>query len=581
MEQIYHSKPTWNKAIRSFIKNSQLPNTALYERSNVTEPGFIKWKSIDALHNKSVWMSLDVVCEIGEKVNSDSSHSNQIRTQLSKVVKVVSVSALVYFNLSFNADAQNKTASVSVNSKPNVIYIFADDLGYGELGCYGQKKIQTPNLDRLASEGIRFTQHYVGTPVCAPSRCNLLTGQHSGHAYIRDNYGLPGYEDNKNELGQFPIPESTPTIANLFKQAGYATAAIGKWGLGNYNNEGDPLKHGFDFYYGYYDQRHAHNYYPTHLWKNGIWDKLNNSEIDVHPILKKEDIKPDDIKKYIGNEYSIDKMTANAVNFIQQNEKKPFFMYLAYTLPHTALQVPEADMEYYKELFKEKPNLWLGGYVPSYFPFSTYAAMITYLDKQVEIIEDQLKKLGLDKNTIVMFCSDNGPINENGDNENFFNSAGSLRGMKQELYEGGIRVPFIVKWPGKIAAGQVTNFISATYDMMETFAELLKVQAPRNDGLSILPTLLGRSAKQKQRDYLYWEYPERGGQASIRMGNWKGVKTNILKNPKTPWEIYNLETDPKEAINLVDQHPELVKKFDEVVQKEHTAPVRSEWDIFK
>ncbi|MCX6327738.1 MAG: arylsulfatase [Bacteroidia bacterium] len=497
-------------------------------------------------------------------------------------MKVVSVSALVYLNISFNADAQNKNASVNANSKPNVIYIFADDLGYGDLGCYGQKKIQTPNLDRLASEGIRFTQHYVGAPVCAPSRCNLLTGQHSGHAYIRNNLELGGYVANKNEPGQFPIPENTPTIANLFKQAGYATAAIGKWGLGNYDNEGDPLKHGFDYYYGYYDQKHAHNYYPTHLWKNGVWDKLNNPEIDVHPVLKIEDIKPEDIKKYFGNEYSIDKMTVNAVNFIQQNKNKPFFLYLAYTLPHVALQAPEADIEYYKELFQEKQNLYFRMYIPSYYPLSTYAAMITYLDKQVKIIEDLLKKLDLDQNTIVMFCSDNGPINLNGDNDKtFFNSSGSLRGMKTELYEGGIREPFFVKWPGKIAPGQVTNFISATYDMMETFAELLQVQAPHNDGLSILPTLLGNSAKQKQRDYLYWEFPAREGQVAVRLGNWKGIKTNILNNPKTPWQIYNLEADPKESVNLVDQHPELVKKFDEIVQKEHTTPVRPEWDFIK
>ena len=504
--------------------------------------------------------------------------AKEIKPQL---LKVVSVSALVYFNLSFNADAQNKTASVSANSKPNVVYIFADDLGYGELGCYGQKKIQTPNLDRLASEGIRFTQHYTGTPVCAPSRCNLLTGKHSGHAYIRGNYGLPGYEENKKEPGNFPIPENTPTIANLFKQAGYATAAIGKWGLGNYDNEGDPLKHGFDFYYGYYDQRHAHNYYTTHLWKDGKWDKLNNPEINVHPKLMKEDIKPEGVKKYIGNEYSIDKMTANAVNFIQKNGKNPFFLYLAYTLPHVALQVPEADIEYYKALFQEKQNLFFKMYIPSYYPLSTYAAMITYLDKQVKIIEDQLKKSGLDQNTIVMFCSDNGPINLNGDNDgSFFNSSGSLRGGKMEVYEGGIREPFIVKWPGKIARGSVSNFISTTYDMMETFAELLQIQAPHNDGLSLLPTLLGNSPKQKQRDYLYWEYPEKGGQLAVRMGNWKGVKTNMINNTP-PWQIYNLETDPKESVNLMDQHPELVKKFDEIVQREHTTPVRHEWDIFK
>ena len=255
------------------------------------------------------------------------------------------------------SDGGRKTVSKTVEiSKPNVIYIFADDLGYGELGCYGQKKIQTPNIDRLASEGMRFTQHYVGTPVCAPSRCNLLTGRNSGHAYVRDNYELPGYVANKNEPGELPIPENTPTIADLFKQAGYATAGIGKWGIGNYDNEGYPLKHGFDFFYGYYDQKHAHNYYPTHLWINDKWDKLNNPEIDVHPKLKYEDVRPEDIKKYIGNDYSIDNMTAKAVDFIKENENNPFFLYLAYTLPHVALQVPNEDMEYYKKYLKKSLN---------------------------------------------------------------------------------------------------------------------------------------------------------------------------------------------------------------------------------
>jgi arylsulfatase A-like enzyme len=476
-----------------------------------------------------------------------------------------------------NINAQSKTAS----SKPNVIYIFADDLGYGELGSYGQKKIKTPHLDKLAKEGMRFTQHYTGTPVCAPSRCNLLTGRHSGKAYIRGNYGLPGYEENKSETGQFPIPQNTPTIATLFKQAGYATAAIGKWGLGNYGSSGDPLKHGFDFFYGYYDQRHAHNYYTTHLYKNGQWDTLANPVIDVHPKLVSDKLSAEEVKAYIGKEYAIDKMTSQALGFIEGNKSQSFFLYLPYTLPHAALQVPQADIEYYINLFNEQPTYTKGGYTPTLYPLSTYAAMITYLDKQVGLIQEQLKKLGLDENTIILFSSDNGPASSIGVNNDFFNSAGSFKGRKQDVYEGGIREPFIARWPGKIPAGKINPTISAQYDMMATFADLLKVSAPENDGVSLLPTLLGNDKNQKQHEFLYWEYPERGGQLAIRMGKWKGVKTDLLKNPQAKWQLYNLEADPKESTDVAEKHPELIKQFDAIVQKEHTPPVREEWNIFK
>lgn len=475
--------------------------------------------------------------------------------------------------------AQKKTGAQS-NSKPNVIYILADDMGYGELGCYGQLKILTPNIDKLASQGIKFTQHYVGTPVCAPSRCNLLTGRNAGHAYVRGNYGLTPYKENVTEPGSFPIPENTPTIANLFKTAGYATAAIGKWGVGNYDNSGDPQKHGFDYFNGYYDQRHAHNYYTTHLYKNRKWDSLNNPVINVHPVLKGVDVKPEETEAYKGKEYAIDRMTTNALGFLTANKNKPFFLYLAYTLPHAALQAPEPEIERYKKLLNEQPHLTISGYVPTFYPLSTYAAMISYLDKQVGMIEDQLQQLGLDENTIVIFCSDNGPAGTLGPNNNYFNSAGNLRGRKQDLYEGGIREPFIVKWPGKVTAGKVSNYASATYDMMETFAELLHVKAPVNDGVSILPTILGNDAGQKQRAYMYWEYPDKGGQLAVRIGNWKGVKTGLNKNAKAAWQLYDLSTDEKESTDVAQQHPDIIKQFDVIVKKEHTTPVRPEWDLF-
>jgi len=465
-------------------------------------------------------------------------------------------------------------------SKPNVIYIFADDLGYAELGCYGQKKIQTPHLDKLAKDGMKFTQHYVGTPVCAPSRCNLLTGRNSGHAYIRGNVGLPGYKENVSETGSFPIPESMPTLGELFKKAGYATGVIGKWGLGNYDNGGDPQKHGFDYFNGYYDQRHAHNYYTTHLYKNRKWDSLNNPVINVHPKLKAAEVTPEDAEAYKGNEYSIDRMTTNALGFIKDNQSKPFFLYLPYTLPHAALQVPEPGIEQYKKLFNEKPQLLVNNYVPTFYPLSTYAAMVSYLDNQVGIITQHLRKLGIDKNTIVIFCSDNGPAGSLGPDSDYFNSAGNLRGRKQDLYEGGIREPFIVKWPGRIAAGKVSNYPSATYDMMETFAEIINVKAPENDGVSLLPTLLGKDTKQKQRPYMYWEYPDKGGQLAVRMGKWKGVKTGLNKNPKAQWQLFNLETDEKESKDVAAEHPEMMAQFDAIVKKEHHTPVRPEWDLF-
>lgn len=480
-------------------------------------------------------------------------------------------------NIFVAAVAQKK--ALKTNTKPNIIYILADDMGYGELGCYGQQKILTPNIDKLASEGIKFTQHYVGTPVCGPSRCNLLTGRNSGHAYIRGNVGLLPYKENVNEPGSYPIPETMPTLGELFKKAGYINGVIGKWGLGNYDNGGDPQKHGFDFFNGYYDQRHAHNYYTTHLYKNRKWDSLNNPVINVHPKLKGKDVTEEETEAYKGKEYSIDRMTKNALAFINQNKNKPFFLYLPYTLPHAALQVPQPDIDRYKKILNETPKLLETGYVPTYYPLSTYAAMISYLDKQVGMIEGELKKLGLADNTIVLFCSDNGPAGTLGPNKNYFNSAGILRGRKQDVYEGGIREPFIVKWPGKITAGKVSNFPSATYDMMETFADIIHVTPFENDGISLLPTLLGNGA-QKQRAYMYWEYPEKGGQMAVRLGNWKGVKTELNKNAKAPWQLFNLETDESETKDVAAEHPELLKQFDAIVKKEHHTPVRPEWDLF-
>lgn len=470
------------------------------------------------------------------------------------------------------------TSLVLAQQKPNVIYIYADDMGYGELGSYGQQKIKTPNLDKIAKEGIKFTQHYTGAPVCAPARCILMTGKNSGHSYIRGNYELGGFED-ENEGGQMPLPEGTFTIAKLMKQAGYVTGAIGKWGLGMNNTTGDPNKQGFDYFYGYLCQKQAHNFYPTHLWENGKWDSLKNPYIQVHKPLAKD--APDSAFDYFkGKEYSVTKMAEKTFEFIKENRKKPFFLYLPYTGPHVSLQAPDEAVREYIGQFNEQPYRGEKGYAATLYPKSTYAAMITYMDKQVGEIMKLLKELGLDENTIVMFSSDNGAtFDVGGADINFFNSVAGLRGRKQDLYEGGIREPFIARWPGKIKQGMVTDHISAQFDLMATLSEMTGVKAWDNDGISFLPTLLGKDNKQKKHEYLYFEFPEKGGQVAVRLGNWKGVKSNMKKNKNAPWEIYNLLTDEKETTDVASQHPELAKRFEEILKKEHQPSHIKDWEF--
>jgi arylsulfatase A-like enzyme len=465
------------------------------------------------------------------------------------------------------------------NKRPNVIYIYADDLGYGELGCYGQKKIRTPNLDHIAREGIRFTQHYTGAPVCAPARAMLMTGKHSGHSYIRGNYELGGFEDNK-EGGQMPLPEGVFTIADLMKKAGYATAAIGKWGLGMANTTGDPNKHGFDYFYGYLDQKQAHNFYPTHLWENGKWDTLRNAYIKVHEPLPKDEHNPKAFEKFKGKDYSLTKMAEKTLAYIRRHKDQPFFLYLPYTGPHLSLQAPDEAVKEYIGQFEEQPYRGEKGYASTLYPRSTYAAMISYMDKQVGRIMALLKELKLDENTIVMFSSDNGAtFDAGGADTRFFDSVGALRGRKQDLYEGGIREPFIARWPGKIKAGQITDLISTQYDLMETLAELTGSKAPANDGISFLPTLLGNTKAQKQHSYLYFEFPEKGGQIAIRMGNWKGVKSNIKKDKEARWEIFDLKADEKETTDVSGSHPDLIKQFETIVKKEHQPAHIREWEF--
>jgi len=429
--------------------------------------------------------------------------------------------------------------------RPNIIFILADDLGYGDLGCYGQKTILTPNIDKLAVEGMRFTDHYAGSTVCAPSRCCLMTGFHTGHALIRGNASLP-------------LRPSDVTVAELLKGAGYTTGIIGKWGLGEAESTGIPNRQGFDYWFGYLNQRHAHNYYPSYLWRNEEKVPLGN---EVDHVIGGRDRTPGGVAaKRV--EYSHDLFAGEALGFVEKNKNKSFFLYLALTIPHANNEAGNKGME-----------------VPSFGPYADkdwpdpqkgHAAMITRMDGDVGRLMALLKKLGLDKNTLVMFSSDNGPHKEGGGDPEFFNSSGPLRGYKRALYEGGIRVPLIARWPGKIKAGSLSNHISAFWDFLPTCCELVGVKAPDGiDGLSMVPVLLGRSGQAKH-EYMYWEFHEQGKRQAVRMGDWKGVRENIAKNPDGPIELYNLKDDIGEKNNIAASHMEIVAKIESCMKTART-----------
>lgn len=475
--------------------------------------------------------------------------------------------------LQYNVKGQDTT------KRPNIIYIYADDLGYGEIGAYGQKLIKTPHIDKMAKEGMKFTQHYTSTPVCAPARCMLLTGKHGGHSYIRGNYELGGFTDD-TEGGQMPLPEGIYSIPKMLKSVGYKTGIIGKWGLGMHFTSGNPNLQGFDYSYGYLDQKQAHNYYPTHLWENGKWDTLDNKSFAVHAKLDSLSAKKEDFEKFKGEEYAGSKFTEKALNFIEDNKSEPFFLYLPYTIPHVGLQVPDKYIKQYIGKFAgEKPYYGQSGYNPSEYPLSTYAGMISFLDEQVGIIIKKIKELGLDNNTIIMFSSDNGATFNGGVQAKYFNSVSDLRGLKMDLFEGGIRVPFIVRWPSMIKPASESDFISVQFDMMQTFADIVGIEAQKNDGISILPTLLNQTNNQKQREYIYFEYPENGGQVAIRMGDWKGVRVNVRKDISSPWLLFNLKDDRSETKDLANLHPDIIEKFKAIQLKEHQNSHIHEWEF--
>ena len=443
-----------------------------------------------------------------------------------------------------------------VGPKPNIIFIMADDLGYGELGCYGQKIIMTPNIDRIAREGIKFTNFYSGQAVCAPARCTLMTGYHTGHAYIRDNGPKKGPHPKTPFPGQNPIPDQVVTIAELLQTAGYTTGCIGKWGLGNTYNSGDPMKQGFDFFYGYKCQIHAHNHYPEFLWRN---DSI-------------EHIPGNDGKSLRGTHHSQDLFTLESVKFINRNQDKPFFLYLPFIIPHLSIQTTDLYLDMYKGHVPETPYKH-HGYLKNPYPHAAYAGMISQLDAAVGTILETIKGLGLDDNTIVFFTSDNGPAYKRlgGSDDKFFHSAGRLRGLKGSLHEGGIREPLVIRWPGKIKPGKVTDIPSAFWDVLPTLCEIGGAEIPSGiDGISFLPTLTGKGKQQKHR-FLYWEFKSYGGQASVRMSDWKLIITNLrAKNKKPEVQLYNLKKDPGESTNLAEDHPDLVNKGMEMIKREHT-----------
>lgn len=440
------------------------------------------------------------------------------------------------------------------SQKPNVVFILVDDMGYGDLGAYGQKLIQTPNIDQLAANGMKFTQFYAGTSVCAPSRASLLTGLHTGHTPVRGNFEI-------EPEGQFPIPDSAYTLSKMFRDAGYKTAAFGKWGLGFPGSEGDPINQGFDVFYGYNCQRQSHNYFPDHLWSNRNRVPLPNT------LTSQTQYAPDLIQK-------------KAIHFLKENKNRPFFLYLPYTLPHAGLQLPKDDklFAYYKQKFKEQPKIikstWNGvGYQPQAYPHAAYAAMMGKLDSYVGEILQNLKKLDIDKNTLVVFTSDNGPHTEGGNNPAFFNSAGGFRGVKRKLNEGGIRVPLIVTWPGKIKPQQTTATIGAFWDVLATFSELVgQKEKHHTDGISLLPTFLNLPQKQTH-SFLYWEFHENGGRQAVRLGKWKGVKEKAMVNPDGLIELYDLEKDPAERKNLAGDYPAVVNQIKKIMAREHVENV--------
>jgi len=441
--------------------------------------------------------------------------------------------------------------------RPNIVYVLADDLGYGDLSCYGQRTLSTPNLDKMAKEGMRFTRHYAGSTVCAPSRCVLMTGLHTGHARIRGN-------------GPGQLKAEDVTIAEVLQKAGYETGCFGKWGIGNPPPLNDPELNGFDEFYGYVNMYHAHNFYPEWLIKNGKKVPLNNKLFaDWHE--KRNGPREGAGVAQVAMDYAPALISDATIKFIRKKRTKPFFLYYALNIPHAN-----------NEGGGEKRINRNGMRVPSHGKFAKrdwpvqekgFAQMMHYIDKDMGKIMKALQDIGADKDTIVMFSSDNGPHQEGGHQMPFFDSNGPLKGMKRDLYEGGIRVPFIARWPGAIPAGSVSDHISAFQDVFPTLAQLAGAKySNKIDGISMVEELMGRANRQKKHPHLYWEFYEKGGRLGVVKDNWKAVRLNVIKNPNAPIELYDLSGDIGETKNIAQRHPDIVEAMAAIMKQEHVDP---------
>ncbi len=442
---------------------------------------------------------------------------------------------------------------VSVQSAqlPNIIYILADDLGYGDLSCYGQKTLKTPNLDGLAKSGIRFTQHYAGSTVCAPSRCVLMTGLHTGNTRIRGN--------DKSLLRPQDI-----TLAEVLKDAGYATGCVGKWGIGHPPPLDDPQRHGFDYFYGYINMFHAHNFYPEWLVENGKKVKLRNivySDYDQPIEREGRGVASQKV------DYAPELITQAGLKYIKDHRDEPFFLYFAMNIPHANNEAGGDN--------RAKKN---GMEVPDHGTFAKkdwpdqekgFARMIEIIDSDVGRILDKLDELGLAENTLVLFSSDNGPHQEGGHKMPFFDSNGPLKGMKRDLYEGGIRVPLIVRWSGHIHPGAESDHLSGFQDVLPTLAEIAGRGVADTDGISFAPTLFGDSGNQEKHPHLYWEFYEQGGKRALRKGFWKAVQRNIIRDKNTRIELYDLSQDLAEKVDVSRQHPQLVAEMQRIMDASH------------
>lgn len=457
---------------------------------------------------------------------------------------VVKVAAFILFFL-FTSSCNNTNPERGDKNQglPNVILILVDDMGIGDLSVYGQKTLFTPQIDQMASEGMHFSNMYTGSTVCAPSRAALLTGKHTGHTSVRGN--------SPQQL----IGDDEWTIAKVFQKAGYSTGAIGKWGIGSYMPTNDPNRKGYDYFYGYVNMWHAHNFYPEFLYENGEKVYLNNKTMLVDGINPWADsLREGKGVAEIKNDYVHRLFDNKAIDFIEDNKKKNFFLYLAYNVPHANNEAYPDGMEvddYYEFTVQDWPIQEKG-----------FAAMIRNIDNSVGMILAKLKELKLDNNTLVLFCSDNGPHQEGGHKVEFFDSNSIHRGKKRDLYEGGIKTPFIARWPGSITPGSTSDETFAFWDFLPTFAELIGIEATaETDGISFLPTLLG-TEQNKTHDYLYWEFYEGHGKQALIKGDWKAIKLNV-RNPEfdVVFELYNLRTDPSETHNVAADHPDMVAEF--------------------